>query len=204
MNLNVDARHYLPSILIVSLLQYPKRSNVNPFFPVTVESSRCVAACVTRLFKACQNGFAQHLEHLLFYGADSSSQNAAGNTALHVSALYNKASTLPLLWESCVRVLLYRGADKEAQNHLGQTPFQLAIMAGHFDLGEILKNHKDCDVVPFLESPKYVPKRKESVHTLPLPSLHSHPLLRANSDNSMVQSDPLAHQAAAHPTAGQV
>lgn len=51
-------------------------------------------------WKACQNGFAQHLEHLLFYGADTSSQNASGNSALHISALYNKASleTDFLLW----------------------------------------------------------------------------------------------------------
>uniref|UniRef100_A0A3B4YB49 SH3 and multiple ankyrin repeat domains 1 n=1 Tax=Seriola lalandi dorsalis TaxID=1841481 RepID=A0A3B4YB49_SERLL len=115
--------------------------------------------------QACQNGFAQHLEHLLFYGADTTSLNASGNTALHISALYNK--------ESCVRVLLYRGANREAKNKHGQTPFQVNDM-------------------PFLESPKYVPKRKESAHTLPLPSLHSHPLLRANSDNTMTQSDPLA------------
>ncbi|XP_023805252.1 SH3 and multiple ankyrin repeat domains protein 1-like isoform X3 [Oryzias latipes] len=136
------------------------------------------------IHKACQNGFAQHLEHLLFYGADTASQNASGNTALHISALYNK--------ESCVRVLLYRGANKEAKNKHGQTPFQVAIMAGHFELGEIIKNHKDSDIVPFLESPKFVPKRRESSHTLPLPSLQSHPLLRANSDNTMIQSDPLA------------
>ncbi|XP_054454825.1 SH3 and multiple ankyrin repeat domains protein 1-like [Anoplopoma fimbria] len=149
------------------------------------------------IHKACQNGFAQHLEHLLFYGADTSSQNASGNTALHISALYNK--------ESCVRVLLYRGTNKEAKNKHGQTPFQLAIMSGHFELGEIIKNHKDSDVVPFLESPKYVPKRKESAHTLPLPSLHSHPLLRANSDNSMTQSDPLVlpNKAATNPNPGQ-
>ncbi|XP_074475309.1 SH3 and multiple ankyrin repeat domains protein 1-like isoform X1 [Sebastes fasciatus] len=150
------------------------------------------------IHKACQNGFAQHLEHLLFYGADTSSQNASGNTALHISALYNK--------ESCIRVLLYRGANKEAKNKHGQTPFQLAIMSGHFELGEIIKNHKDSDVVPFLESPKYVPTRQESAHTLPLPSLHSHPLLRANSDNSMTQSDPLAlpNKAATNPNPGQV
>ncbi|XP_072228843.1 SH3 and multiple ankyrin repeat domains protein 1-like [Leuresthes tenuis] len=135
------------------------------------------------IHKACQNGFAQHLEHLLFYGADIASQNASGNTALHISALYNK--------ESCARVLLYRGANKEAKNKHGQTPFQVAVMSGHFELGEIIKNHKDSDVVPFLESPKLVPKRKESAHTLPLPLLHSHPLLRANSDNTMTQSDPL-------------
>uniref|UniRef100_A0A3B4YFU3 SH3 and multiple ankyrin repeat domains 1 n=1 Tax=Seriola lalandi dorsalis TaxID=1841481 RepID=A0A3B4YFU3_SERLL len=129
--------------------------------------------------QACQNGFAQHLEHLLFYGADTTSLNASGNTALHISALYNK--------ESCVRVLLYRGANREAKNKHGQTPFQVNDM-------------------PFLESPKYVPKRKESAHTLPLPSLHSHPLLRANSDNTMTQSDPLAMpiKAATNPNPGQL
>lgn len=60
--------------------------------------------------------------------------------------------------------------------------------------------------VPFLESPKFVPKRKESSHTLPLPSLHSHPLLRANSDNTMTQSDPqaLPNKAATNPNPGQV
>ncbi|XP_034070280.1 LOW QUALITY PROTEIN: SH3 and multiple ankyrin repeat domains protein 1-like [Gymnodraco acuticeps] len=150
------------------------------------------------IHKACQNGFAQHLEHLLFYGADTSSQNASGNSALHISALYNK--------ENCIRVLLYRGANREAKNKHGQTPFQVAIMSGHFEVAEIIKNHKDSDVVPFLETPKYVPKRKDSAATLPLPSLHSHPLLRANSDNSMTQSDPLALpiKAATNPNPGQV
>ncbi|KAG7264998.1 hypothetical protein CRUP_017158, partial [Coryphaenoides rupestris] len=146
---------------------------------------------------ACQNGLAQHLEHLLFYGADTSSQNASGNTALHVCALYNK--------ENCVRVLLYRGANKEAKNKHGQTPFQVAVMSGNFELGEIIKNHRDSDVVPFLESPKYVPRRKESARTLPPPLLNSshpllnsshpllnssHPLLRANSD-TVTQAEPL-------------
>ncbi|KAI2666305.1 SH3 and multiple ankyrin repeat domains protein 1 [Labeo rohita] len=95
--------------------------------------------------QACQNGNSQHLEHLLFYGADSSSQNASGNTALHICALYNK--------ESCARILLYRGANKDTKNNSGQTPFQVAVMSGHFELGEIIKNHRESDVVPFLESP---------------------------------------------------
>ncbi|KAJ8399915.1 hypothetical protein AAFF_G00406450 [Aldrovandia affinis] len=129
------------------------------------------------IHKACQNGHAQHLEHLLFYGADYSSKNASGNTALHICALYNK--------ESCVRILLYRGASKEAKNKNGQTAFQVAVMSGNFDLGEIIKNHRDSDVVPFLESPKYAPQRRESSRTLVLPSAHPHPLLRANSDNTM-------------------
>uniref|UniRef100_A0AAV2LF37 SH3 and multiple ankyrin repeat domains 1 n=1 Tax=Knipowitschia caucasica TaxID=637954 RepID=A0AAV2LF37_KNICA len=136
--------------------------------------------------QACQNGFAQHLEHLLFYGADTTSQNASGNTALHISALYNK--------ESCVRVLLYRGADREAKNMHGHTPFQLAVMSGHFELGELIKNHKDTDVVLFLESPKYVPKRRESSHTLSLPGPQNHPLLRANSENTMTPADPAPPQ----------
>uniref|UniRef100_A0A3B1JVV6 SH3 and multiple ankyrin repeat domains protein 1 n=1 Tax=Astyanax mexicanus TaxID=7994 RepID=A0A3B1JVV6_ASTMX len=125
--------------------------------------------------QACQNGNSQHLEHLLFYGADSTSQNASGNTALHICALYNK--------ESCARILLYRGAKKDTKNNSGQTPFQVAVMSGHFELGEIIKNHRDSDVVPFLESPKYAPQRRESGRTLALP--HPHPFLRANSDNSM-------------------
>lgn len=48
------------------------------------------------LAQACQHGNSQHLEHLLFYGADSASQNASGNTALHICALYNK---VPLILE---------------------------------------------------------------------------------------------------------
>lgn len=40
--------------------------------------------------QACQRGHSQHLEHLLFYGAEPGAQNASGNTALHICALYNK------------------------------------------------------------------------------------------------------------------
>ncbi|XP_046870598.1 SH3 and multiple ankyrin repeat domains protein 1, partial [Hypomesus transpacificus] len=151
------------------------------------------------IHKACQYGFAQHLEHLLFYGADTTAQNASGNTPLHISALYNK--------ESCVRVLLYRGANKEAKNKHGQTPFQVAVMAGHFELGEIIKNHQNTDTVPFLESPKYAPKRRESTRALPLslPLPHPHPLLRANSDNSMTLPEQAAppNKAPANPVQAQ-
>ncbi|XP_044775477.1 SH3 and multiple ankyrin repeat domains protein 3-like [Neomonachus schauinslandi] len=40
--------------------------------------------------QACKYGHVQHLEHLLFYGADMAAQNASGNTALHICALYNQ------------------------------------------------------------------------------------------------------------------
>ncbi|XP_072321701.1 SH3 and multiple ankyrin repeat domains protein 2b [Eucyclogobius newberryi] len=67
--------------------------------------------------QACRHGNVQHLEHLLFYGADMSAQNASGNTALHICALYNQ--------DHCARVLLVRGADKDVKNFNSQTPFQV-------------------------------------------------------------------------------
>uniref|UniRef100_A0A9J8BIG2 SH3 and multiple ankyrin repeat domains protein 1-like n=1 Tax=Cyprinus carpio carpio TaxID=630221 RepID=A0A9J8BIG2_CYPCA len=142
--------------------------------------------------QACQHGFAQHLEHLLFYGADTTSQNASGNTALHICALYNK--------ESCARVLLYRGASKEIKNKHGQTPFQVAVMSGHFELGEIIKNHNDADVVPFLETPKYAPLFMDGMLNQPITAglQHPHPLLRAKSENTMTTlMDPVVLPAAA-------
>ncbi|XP_035511024.1 SH3 and multiple ankyrin repeat domains protein 1 [Morone saxatilis] len=177
---------------------YKDRRGLTPLYH-TVLTGGDTSCCETLLFhraklgikdengwdethQACQNGNSQHLEHLLFYGADSSSQNASGNTALHICALYNK--------ESCARILLYRGANKDTKNNSGQTPFQVAVMSGHFELGEIIKNHRDTDVVPFVESPKYAPQRRESSRTLTIP--HPHPFLRANSDSSMNLPDWMA------------
>ncbi|XP_043915331.1 SH3 and multiple ankyrin repeat domains protein 1 [Protopterus annectens] len=124
--------------------------------------------------QACQHGHVQQLEHLLFYGADPGAQNASGNTALHICALYNK--------EACARILLYRGCSKDIKNNNGQTPFQVAIIAGNFEMGELIKNHRDSDVVPFQESPSYAPRRREGVTGLAVPH---HVLLRANSDNNL-------------------
>ncbi|KAF4800038.1 SH3 and multiple ankyrin repeat domain protein 3-like protein [Turdus rufiventris] len=97
---------------------------------------------------ACRYGHVQHLEHLLFYGADMTAQNASGNTALHICALYNQ--------ESCARVLLFRGASKEIRNYNSQTAFQVAIIAGNFELAEIIKTHKESDVGPF-QAPSPLP-----------------------------------------------
>lgn len=44
--------------------------------------------------------------------------------------------------------------------------------------------------VPFVESPKYAPQRRESARTLTIP--HPHPFLRANSDSSMNLPDWMA------------
>ncbi|KAI4545727.1 hypothetical protein MG293_002282 [Ovis ammon polii] len=126
--------------------------------------------------QACRFGHVQHLEHLLFYGADMGAQNASGNTALHICALYNQ--------ESCARVLLFRGANKDIRNYNSQTAFQgaprlrggesvllslpppppprpqVAIIAGNFELAEVIKTHKDSDVVPFRETPSYAKRRR--------------------------------------------
>ncbi|XP_035280336.1 SH3 and multiple ankyrin repeat domains protein 3-like isoform X1 [Anguilla anguilla] len=126
------------------------------------------------IHQACRHGHVQHLEHLLFYGADMSAQNASGNTALHVCALYNQ--------DSCARVLLFRGANKEIKNYNNQTAFQVAIIAGNFDLAEIIKIHKLSDVVPFRETPSYTNRRRVLVSgTLASPRS----LLRSASDNNL-------------------
>lgn len=88
--------------------------------------------------KACKYGLVQHLEHLLFYGADMNARNASGNTPLHVCAVNDQ--------ESCARVLLFRGADKNALNYANQNPHQVAVIAGNLRLAEIIKNHKPEDV----------------------------------------------------------
>lgn len=44
--------------------------------------------------------------------------------------------------------------------------------------------------VPFVESPKFAPQRRESARTLAIP--HPHPFLRANSDSSMNLPDWMA------------
>uniref|UniRef100_A0AAQ6IID7 SH3 and multiple ankyrin repeat domains 3b n=1 Tax=Anabas testudineus TaxID=64144 RepID=A0AAQ6IID7_ANATE len=131
------------------------------------------------IHQACRFGNVQHLEHLLFYGADMSSQNASGNTALHLCALYNQ--------DSCARVLLFRGANKDIKNYNNQTAFQVAIIAGNFDLAEIIKIHKSSDVVPFRETPSYTKRRRVGLSRMPAGNGLSSPrsLIRSASDNAL-------------------
>ncbi|XP_063073428.1 SH3 and multiple ankyrin repeat domains protein 3 isoform X2 [Engraulis encrasicolus] len=133
------------------------------------------------IHQACRHGNVQHLEHLLFYGAEMSAQNASGNTALHLCALYNQ--------DGCARVLLFRGANKDIKNYNNQTAFQVAIIAGNFDLAEIIKVHKLSDVVPFRENPCYSSRRRGGPSSACVSPRRS-ALLRSASDNALDESLP--------------
>ncbi|XP_073967648.1 SH3 and multiple ankyrin repeat domains prosap isoform X3 [Choristoneura fumiferana] len=104
--------------------------------------------------QACRNGLVQHLDHLLFYGADMNGRNASGNTPLHVCAVNAQ--------DSCARQLLFRGCDKEALNFANQTPYQVAVIAGNLELAEVIKKYKSDEVVPFRGPPRYNPRRRSA------------------------------------------
>uniref|UniRef100_W5MD73 SH3 and multiple ankyrin repeat domains 2b n=1 Tax=Lepisosteus oculatus TaxID=7918 RepID=W5MD73_LEPOC len=125
------------------------------------------------IHQACRYGHVQHLEHLLFYGADMSAQNASGNTALHICALYNQ--------DNCARVLLVRGANKEIKNYNSQTPFQVQFFLGSVLLSRILTTGKSSSLLPFREAPTYSNRRRGPQSTLAAPRV----LLRSNSDNNL-------------------
>lgn len=88
--------------------------------------------------QACKYGRVQHLEHLLFYGAEMDVRNSCGNTPLHVCALSNQ--------EACTRVLLFRGADPSVLNYNNQTADQAAAMAGNSNIAKMITSHNLDDV----------------------------------------------------------
>ncbi|KAG9489741.1 hypothetical protein GDO78_005597 [Eleutherodactylus coqui] len=127
------------------------------------------------IHQACRYGHVQHLEHLLFYGADMRSQNASGNSALHLCALYNQ--------ESCARVLLFRGASKEIRNFNNQTAFQTPSYT---------KRRRVVSCVG-LSSPRFLQRsasdnnlNSDGAHYSPVPSLRGLPpqLLTQGPDTS--------------------
>ncbi|XP_069128252.1 SH3 and multiple ankyrin repeat domains protein 2-like isoform X2 [Argopecten irradians] len=142
------------------------------------------------IHQACHNGLVQHLEYLLSYGADMDIQNASGNTALHVCAINNQ--------ESCARVLLFRGANKEIVNLNHQTPYQAAIIAQSHDLILMLEQHRNEDVVPIREMPRYSNRRRDN------PGLQSiYGMSRSRSDPrinaiSMMDDKYMTHFASMH------
>ncbi|GAA6075096.1 SH3 and multiple ankyrin repeat domains protein 2-like, partial [Tachysurus ichikawai] len=70
--------------------------------------------------------------------------------------------------ENCGRVLLLHGASKEVKNYRGQTPFQVAIIAGNFELAEFIKNHKDDSTGKSEEQLAFFNENCHSAHNLSL------------------------------------
>ncbi|GFO28392.1 Sh3 and multiple ankyrin repeat domains protein 3 [Plakobranchus ocellatus] len=120
--------------------------------------------------QACKHGRVQHLEHLLFYGADMDVRNSCGNTALHVCALNGQ--------EACARVLMFRGADPTLLNYSNQTADQAATIAGNLAIAELIMSHNPDDVVPYREIPQYSQRRQAGGSLTP--SLRA--LIRSRSD----------------------
>ncbi len=102
--------------------------------------------------KACKLGLSQHLDHLIYYGSDVNARNNSGNSPLHVCAIHNQ--------ENCARILLFRGANRHERNLANQTAFETAIITGNQSIADLIKNHKDSDVVLIRERPFYNTKRR--------------------------------------------
>ncbi|GIY31979.1 SH3 and multiple ankyrin repeat domains protein 3 [Caerostris extrusa] len=88
--------------------------------------------------QACKYGLVQHLEHLLFYGADMNARNASGNTPRTCAPSTTKRAAPG---SSCSGVRI-----RTPLNYANQNPHQVAIIAGNLRLAEIIKNHKPEDV----------------------------------------------------------
>ena len=101
---------------------------------------------------ACKTGLAQHLDHLLYYGAGMNAKNNSGNTPLHVCAIHSQ--------ESCARILLFRGCVKSERNRANQTAFDTAVIASNQLIAELIRNHTDSQVVPIKDRPFYNTKRR--------------------------------------------
>ncbi len=78
--------------------------------------------------------------------------NNSGNTPLHVCAIHNQ--------ENCARILLFRGANRHERNLANQTAYETAIIAGNQIIADLIKNHRDTDVVLIRERPFYNTKRR--------------------------------------------
>ena len=137
------------------------------------------------IHQACKHGFVQHLEHLIFYGADVNSRTAGGNTPLHICALGNQ--------ESCARVLLFRGGNRNLANYSSQSPYEVAVIAGNLDVANLIKDFNEKNVRPFNSEPSYSGRRRQTSA-----SHISRPASRQSS-NSLPQGSPNLRRTASVP-----
>ncbi|KAI1294806.1 SH3 and multiple ankyrin repeat domains protein 3 [Halotydeus destructor] len=102
---------------------------------------------------ACKLGLVGHLEQMLYYGADMNCHIVgSGNTPLHVAAINDQTE--------CARLLLLRGCDASLVNNSHQNAYQVGVIAGNLALAEMIKGHRQENVVPYRDKPKYNPARR--------------------------------------------
>uniref|UniRef100_A0A182EHY3 PDZ domain-containing protein n=2 Tax=Onchocerca ochengi TaxID=42157 RepID=A0A182EHY3_ONCOC len=132
------------------------------------------------LIEACKNGLVQHVDYLIYYGAEINVQNINGNTPLHVCAIHNKPN--------CARLLLFRGANLEIMNNQSQTPFDVAKILGSNEVTEIILNYDPLSTVPYNVKPTFNPRRRPSV--LPGQRSSSQASLPSNEYRSVIVASP--------------
>ncbi len=129
---------------------------------------------------ACKLGLSQHLDHLIYYGCDINAKNNSGNTPLHVCAIHNQ--------ENCARILLFRGCSRTERNLANQTAFESGVIAGNQLIADLIKNHRECDVVPIRDRPFYNTKRR-SIYSAAVTDFQSSYSINSNgSTNSSISS----------------
>lgn len=111
----------------------------------------------TELHQACKWGRVQHLELMIYYGANLNAQNTGGSTPLHICAVSNQ--------EDCARVILFRGADKTIKNFANHDASETATISGNSVLAQIIRDFSDDDVVPYQDAPRYNEKRRARLQT---------------------------------------
>ncbi|XP_033102065.1 SH3 and multiple ankyrin repeat domains protein 3-like isoform X3 [Anneissia japonica] len=126
----------------------------------------------SEIHQACRYGRVQHLEHLLFYGADIDAQNEAGNTGLHVAALNNHTPA--------ARTLLFRGCNKQLKNKANQTAYQAAVIGNNTQLAAIIQDHAEDAVVMHRRLPQYTNRRRWTQNQGALTRATSEPLLQGS------------------------
>jgi SH3/ankyrin repeat-containing protein len=129
---------------------------------------------------ACKLGLSQHLDHLIYYGCDINAKNNSGNTPLHVCAIHNQ--------ENCARILLFRGCSRTERNLANQTAFESGVIAGNQLIADLIKNHRDCDIVPIRDRPFYNTKRRSIYSATVADSQSSYSLNINGSISSSVSS----------------
>lgn len=81
----------------------------------------------------------------------------SGNTSLHVAAINDQVE--------CARILLLRGCDTSIVNNSHQNAYQVAVIAGNMSLADYIKDHKQENVVPYRDKPRYNPARRPATHS---------------------------------------